>query len=145
MSIVRRASAVVLSLAVAIAASAPARAEPGSPDLPLPSRRVPRHPIALLDGCSRADRVRIVERIGAAIEIGAPTYNAGDFLGCYRIYEAEARRIEGELSPSCSGPVRALRDGRGVAAGRRTDSERAWAMRDAFDGLLLVIDRAGGA
>jgi len=81
--------------------------------------------------------------ITRAIQRGAPTYNSGDFRGCYAIYERAARQIEQVLPAACAGPARALADGRQTAATRSTDAERAWAMRDAFDGLLRALSRYG--
>jgi serine protease Do len=107
--------------------------------LPPPARHVPRHPRSLLDGCTAEQRSMIVTRIGAAIDVGAPAYNDGDYLGCYRTYESAARAIEAALPNGCSGPSRALREGRATAAAATDDSARAWAMRDAFDGLILVL------
>lgn len=81
-------------------------------------------------------------QIFAAIQRGAPIYNDGDFRGCYETYERAARQIEGGLGPRCGGPRRALEAGRQRASGLSHDAERAWAMRDAFDGLILVIERS---
>jgi serine protease Do len=102
-------------------------------------RHVPRHPSSLLDGCTPEQRSMIVTRISAAIDVGAPAYNDGDYLGCYRTYESTARAIEAALPNACSGPTRALREGRATALAATTDSARAWAMRDAFDGLIMVL------
>jgi serine protease Do len=125
-------------LVALVLASHHVQADPGLPSV---SRHVPAHPDSLLDGCTPADRALIERRIEAAIGIGAPQYNDGDFLGCYRTYEATARALETELPGSCFGPIRALREGRQVAQTAPTDSAKAWAMRDAFDGLLLLLDR----
>jgi hypothetical protein len=137
-----RASAMAAIAALALASLA--RAEPPRTALPPVVRRVPQHPPSLLAGCTGADLVTIYERIGAAIEVGAPTYNSGDFDGCYRIYERTAREIETALPPQCAGPTRALVEGRRRARGLATADARAWAMRDAFDGLLDVLERAVG-
>jgi hypothetical protein len=51
--------------------------------------------------------------------------------------------IERDVGKTCKGPASALKTGREQAAKRTTSAERAWAMRDAFDGLLDVIDRGG--
>ena len=83
----------------------------------------------------------IFERIARAIEVGAPTYNRGDVRGCYEIYERTARAIEAALPSRCPGPAQALREGRDRAARAPSDDASAWAMRDAFDGLLIVIER----
>ncbi len=134
-----------LALAFVLAAglatlSLPARAEP---ELPAISRHVPRHPDALLTGCTTADRLLVERRITTAIGVGAPQYNDGDFLGCYQTYERAARMLEMELPGVCAGPIRALREGRQVALAGPSPAHQAWAMRDTFDGLLLLLDRVG--
>jgi hypothetical protein len=113
------------------------------PSLPSVTRHVPTHPLEILAGCSSGDVVLIGSSIGDAIEVGAPAYNQGDFAGCYETYRSTAATIEGKLPKGCSGPARALAAGRARARTLPTASEQAWAMRDAFDGLLEVMHRAG--
>ncbi|MGE0788371.1 MAG: hypothetical protein AB7S26_22040 [Sandaracinaceae bacterium] len=136
----RRAFSWVLVALVATIASA-VHAAPNEPELPPIQRRIPEHPVSLLNGCSAQDRAVIERQIEAAIQLGAPIYNQGDFRGCYETYERAARAIEAALSPTCSGPAQALRDGRNTASARPNDAAKAWAMRDTFDGLLIVLDR----
>lgn len=109
--------------------------------LPPVARHVPEHSAALLDGCSTGDVDLIVDGIGSAIDVGAPLYNAGDFAGCYHLYDGAAADLERRLSPTCPGPVQALVTGQARAAKLSTPSAQAWAMRDAFDGLLAVTQR----
>ena len=111
-------------------------------ELPDVERNVPRHELAILAGCDPREVRLIVESIDDAIALGAPTYNQGDFHGCYTTYRDAAERIEVALSSTCAGPAAALADGRARAIGLPTSAARAWAMRDAFDGLLDVIDRS---
>ena len=85
----------------------------------------------------------LADGIDGAISVGAPLYNSGDFAGCYHLYEGTAADIERKLSSACSGPTRALESGRTRAASLSGPSAQAWAMRDAFDGLLDVIERSG--
>jgi hypothetical protein len=117
----------------------------GGTPLPPVKRDIPHHDVKMLAGCSDADLHGIVEKIDDAVEIGAPRYNRGDFQGCYDTYAATAKAIEAELPKTCAGPIAALRAGRDKAAKLATSSERAWAMRDAFDGLIDVIQRKGTA
>jgi serine protease Do len=140
MRTVRNVVVLVVAVLVAVLAAQGAHADPGLPSV---TRHVPAHPDSLLDGCAPADRALIESRIERAISVGAPQYNDGDFLGCYRTYEATARTLETELPGACFGPIRALREGRQVALAAPTDSAKAWAMRDTFDGLLIVLDRVG--
>ncbi len=113
------------------------------PKLPVVKREVPSHPISLLDGCSKSDLDSVEDRIDSAIHVGAPLYNQGDFAGCYHAYESTAQSLESSLPKACKGPTSALKAGRDRAAKQKSPAEQAWAMRDAFDGLLDVIDRKG--
>lgn len=114
-----------------------------APALPPPHRDVPVHDVKLLDGCSTSDLKMVESRIDDAIDVGAPAYNGGDFLGCYMTYDNAAHEIEKKLPTSCTGPKKALEDGLQKAHTKTTSADQAWAMRDAFDGLLDVIDRKG--
>lgn len=137
----RRTTALAIFVVLTMGVASVGLARPTEPELPPVTRRIPEHPFSILDGCNTADRALIEQRIGAAIEVGAPAYNSGNFRLCYETYAQTAQQIERELPARCAGPARALRDGRQVAQGRADDAARAWAMRDAFDGLLLVIAR----
>lgn len=109
------------------------------PQDPAVRRRIPEHDISLLDGCSDEAVVTTVRDIAEAIRIGAPLYNDGNHEACYRIYEGTAIRLERELE--CPGVRDAL--GQGLLRASTEDSFKlkAWAMRDAFDGVLRVIER----
>lgn len=106
-----------------------------------PAREVPVHDVALLNGCRPAQIETILVTLAGAIDSGAPLYNDGNHEACYRIYEGAALMLERTLG-GCDGARRALGDGLARAAGLDTYTARAWAMRDAFDGLLDVIRRA---
>lgn len=118
-------------------------AEPAGtvPNLPPVTRHVPNHPLSILDGCSDADLDALMNGIEDAIEIGAPLYNGGNFAGCYHLYDGAAGDLERKLPPSCAGPVQALENGRRHAESLSDASSQAWAMRDAFDGLIHVVER----
>lgn len=106
-------------------------------------RRVPRHDVAILDGCSEDSLTRATDEISRAIGTGAPLYNQGNHEACYRIYEGAAMRLERELE--CPGLRDAL--GQGLLRASTLDdfTAKAWAMRDAFDGVLDVVGRRSGA
>lgn len=114
------------------------------PRLPAVHREVPRHDLKLLAGCSDADLERAGRIIGEAIEVGAPVYNEQHFAACYHVYEGAALDLEKRLPAACKGPKKAMRDGRTRAAKLDDPSAQAWAMRDAFDGLVEVMDRKLG-
>ncbi len=111
------------------------------PKLPAIHREVPRHDVKLLAGCTDADLERAGRIIGEAIEVGAPVYNERHFAACYHVYEGAALDLEKRLPAACKGPKKAMRDGRTRAEKLGDPSAQAWAMRDAFDGLVEVIER----
>jgi S1-C subfamily serine protease len=102
-------------------------------------RRVPNHELAVLDGCKVGDIEDLVQQIGDAIESGAPLYNQGKHEACYRIYEGTALKFEHDAP--CPGVRSAFGDGLLRANGLKTYTEKAWAMRDTFDGLIDVARR----
>jgi serine protease Do len=109
--------------------------------MPAVKREIPRHPLSSLKGCAPERIALIAHAIENAIEVGAPLYNRGDFASCYHVYEGAALDLERKLGKSCSTPQKALADGRRRAASLKASHAQAWAMRDAFDGLLEVIQR----
>lgn len=117
---------------------------PGASHLPpAPPRTIPHHDVKLLSGCSDADLKVVLKGIDDGIATGAPRYNRGDFQGCYQTYVSTSQDIEADLPKSCKGPADALKAGREKAAKLSTSSDKAWAMRDTFDGLIDVIERKG--
>ncbi len=107
-------------------------------------RDVPRHALSLLAGCSGPSMHTIVDRIEAAISVGAPAYNEGNHEGCYRAYAAAAVAVDREVK-DCAGPRDALLAGVRKADKLGSSTEKAWAMRDAFDGVLDVVARHDAA
>jgi hypothetical protein len=103
-------------------------------------RSVPEHPLGLLEGCDAAGLEKVLRSLAAAIQLGAPAYNEGDIAECYRIARQTAEEVTASR-PDCPGVQRALAAGLERAAALADVDERAWAMRDAFDGLLAVIQR----
>ena len=102
-------------------------------------RRVPRHDESILDGCSQDAMDQATAEIGNAITTGAPLYNQGNHEACFRIYEGTAIRLERELE--CPGLRDALGQGLLRAGTVEGYTAKAWAMRDAFDGVLDVVER----
>jgi serine protease Do len=111
------------------------------PEMPRVQRKVPSHPVKLLDKCGDEGLAQMIRGLGEAIQLGAPLYNNGDFAACYHVYEGAAADLERRLPKGCSGAKRALSDGRKKAAKLDDPGAAAWVMRDAFDGLLDVIQR----
>ena len=106
------------------------------------ARNIPHHTLKMLKGCTVANRVLIGKSLADAIEVGAPLYDQGKRAACYHVYEGAAADLEQRLPGSCAGPKRALSEGRRRAAQLREPSAQAWVMRDSFDGLLELLERA---
>ncbi|HVR62872.1 MAG TPA: hypothetical protein VMU50_13295 [Polyangia bacterium] len=86
----------------------------------------------------------IVERLAAAISIGAPLYNAGDALACQRTYEAAVRAVTTDVVGVGRCPL--VRTVLGTALARAdaagSANEAAWALRHGFDSVLSGDTRA---
>jgi serine protease Do len=105
------------------------------------TRVIPSLPATVYDGCKRPDIEDIIKGISDAIELGAPLYNEGTRKGyeaCYKIYEGAALRLE--QSVTCKGVATAFGDGLLRASTLKSFKEKAWAMRDAFDGLIVAAN-----
>ena len=106
-------------------------------DKSAPARHVPELPVATWDGCKTDDIQTTVKSILDAIEIGAPAYNkmtAQGFEECFRIYEGTALKLEHD--GACKGVRSAFGDGLLRASSLASFKDKAWALRDTFDGLL---------
>ena len=77
----------------------------------------------------------VLERLGGAINLGAPLFNKGDHDGCRRLYERTARDLLGPLIPAGRCPVvrKELEGALTEAAGSPTVGDAAWALRRGFD------------
>jgi hypothetical protein len=102
-------------------------------------RHVPHHEITIYDGCKPDQIGEVVDQIGSAIANGAPLYNEGKHEACYRIYEGTAVKFEHDAA--CAGVRAAFGDGLLRASHLSNYIEKAWAMRDTFDGLLDAAER----
>jgi hypothetical protein len=120
-------------------------------DEPEIQRNVPQLELTVWDGCSAADIEEIAQAIASAIETGAPAYNRQSigegkpgydphgYEACYRIYEGTALKYE--QNAACKGVRRAFGDGLLRAGSLESYKEKAWAMRDTFDGLIQVAEQ----
>ena len=86
------------------------------------------------NGCS--DSTAIAKIIGDAIELGAPIYNAGFHIGCYRVYEWAAYKIVSVYGNNCKEVEKILKVAIDKSHGDYSDIEKAWLMRAAFDKIL---------
>jgi serine protease Do len=106
-------------------------------------RAVPVHPLAIFDGCKPDAIQAAVEAIDGAIQRGAPLYNQGDHAGCFQIYEETSNQFEHDSG--CTGVREAFGAGLLRASTLATPAEKAWALRDTFDGLIDVALRFAAA
>lgn len=104
-------------------------------------RNVPQHTLALLDGCSNENLKYVANAIVGAINVGAPLYNQGNIEACYRVYEGAIYDVSRNAA-ACNGPNKALNAGLKEAANRSSFTDKAWALRDAFDGVLEILSRS---
>lgn len=74
--------------------------------------------------------------IAQAISIGAPVYNAGSPLGCYRIYEGAAYKLLFMLDRSCPDLTAFVRASLAQAEADAAIDRKAWTMRRTFDTIL---------
>jgi hypothetical protein len=105
-------------------------------------RMVPVHPITVWSGCSDKDMEDVLRSIGDAIAIGAPLYNRNSQEGyeaCFRVYEGTALKYEKDAP--CKGVREAFGDGLLRATSLGSFKEKAWALRDTFDGMIDVFKR----
>jgi hypothetical protein len=102
--------------------------------------RAAEHPLSLLDGSTVEGLAAVNSALVGAIRIGAPAFNQGEIETCFRLYSQTALKLI-EARPDCPGVQRALRDGLLRAQSLKEAPQRAWAMRDTFDGLIAVINR----
>ena len=126
---------------VSIAAFAAETAAPSRGPEVAVVRKIPRVEVKALDGCTGASLELVLRTIAEAIEVGAPLYNSGNHAACYHVYEGAAADLGRKLPAACRGPAEVLAAGRTRAASLSTPIAQAWAMRDAFDGLIDVVLR----
>jgi serine protease Do len=105
-------------------------------------RMVPVHPVTIWAGCSEKDMEDVLRSIGDAIAIGAPLYNRNTTEGyeaCFRVYEGTSLKYEKDAP--CKGVRTAFGDGLLRAGSLGSYKEKAWALRDTFDGLIDAFKR----
>jgi serine protease Do len=103
-------------------------------------RLVPQHAVTLLEGSSAKGLELMAGVLAGAINVGAPVYNRGDVEACLKLYTETAQRLVRDRS-DCPGPAKALKDGLERARALDDTDSKAWALRDTFDGLLMVIEK----
>ncbi len=86
--------------------------------------------------CEKIDAVITI--IEEAIDIGAPTYNDRNYLGCYKIYEGAAYKVIHKYGAKCKQINNILEAALEKSYGNYSVTEKAWILRMAFDSILGV-------
>jgi len=105
-------------------------------------RKVPNHPPTVWDGCSQKDVEETVRVIEGAIRLGVPLYNTrtkDGYEACARIYEGATLRLAKD--GACKGVRSAASDTLLRHDTIKSYRDRAWALRDGFDGLLVAAEQ----
>jgi len=89
---------------------------------------------ALKTSCSEIHDVD--NAISQAISVGAPIYNAGSHIGCYRIYEGASYKLLYLLDTACPTVKMTLAAGLAQAERDTSDTDKAWTMRRTFDLII---------
>jgi hypothetical protein len=106
------------------------------------TRQIPDHDVAIWKGCNEKHMDDVLRAIGEAISIGAPLYNLKTPQGyeaCFRVYEGTHLKMAKE--GGCSGIREAFDAGLTRAKAITDYQDKAWALRDSFDGLLKVFEK----
>ena len=103
-----------------------------------PPKKIPQIvlPVVMSKDCAKIEAV--AETISEAISVGAPTYNQGNHIGCYRIYEGAAYKILHKYGAKCKHVQNILEVALEKSYGDYNATEKAWIMRMAFDQILGV-------
>lgn len=118
---------------------------PGSPDTEDSApivRQIPEHQITIWKGCNEKDMEEVLRSIGDAISIGAPLYNRATpegYEACFRVYEGTSLKYQKDAA--CDGVRKAFDEGLSRAKGMTSYKQKAWALRDTFDGLINAFGR----
>ncbi len=95
----------------------------------------------VIKNCIKSEQVEKI--ITEAISIGAPVYNSGYHLACYRIYEWAGYKILYEYGKECKEVEGILKKAIEKSHGDYSDLEKAWIMRQAFDKIMGVPTQMG--
>jgi hypothetical protein len=118
---------------------------PGSPDTEDSApivRQIPEHAVTIWKGCGEKDMEDVLRSIGDAIAIGAPLYNRNTpegYEACFRVYEGTSLKFQKE--GACDGVRKAFDAGILRAKSLTSYKQKAWALRDTFDGLINAFGR----
>jgi hypothetical protein len=103
-----------------------------------PTRHIPSHPASFLDHCPVAQLKTVIDALRRAVQLGGPLYDQGNAEAAYRIYESASLDIQRNTA-QCPGPKQALADGITEAETKTKWTEKVWAMRDSYDGVVAAV------
>jgi hypothetical protein len=121
---------------------APQAGSPETEDAAPIVRNIPEHPVTIWKGCNEKDMEDVLRSIGDAIAIGAPLYNRSTpegYEACFRVYEGTSLKFQKD--GACDGVRKAFDDGLSRAKSLPSYKQKAWALRDTFDGLINAFGR----
>ena len=101
-------------------------------------RNIPSYDVSILKNCSDEQIRDTFIGIQEAIDLGAPVYNRGEYEACFVVYRNAAQRISPATCPDLR---KALKKGIRNAEIEEDSANKAWALRDAFDGILVAIHK----
>lgn len=94
-----------------------------------------------LDDDTPAPMAVIRSYLALAIQIGAPSYNAGDQRGCYEVYACTARLLLRTVKGPTVDTAKTILTAALERSAVEVDvNEQAWTMRRAFDRILNVAE-----
>lgn len=108
---------------------------------PRVEREVPRHDVAILEGCGEGDLMLLRYLLLRAVREGAEPYGRGDHAMTSQLLEGASVDAERRLGPTCKGPRRVLEEARAGARRLEDGKARVWALRDGVDGVIEVVGR----
>lgn len=100
----------------------------------------PCHEVSALDSCTPQQVAGVYQAIQGAISLGAPAYDQGHHEACFNIYRDVAAKFEADKQ-TCKFIRDAFGQGLLKAETRSNFKDKAWDLRDTFDGISDVIRR----
>ena len=100
----------------------------------------PCHEVSALDACTPQQVAGVYQAIQQAITLGAPAYDQGHHEACFNIYRDVAVKFEADKQ-MCKFVRDAFGQGLLKSETRGDFKDKAWDLRDTFDGISDVIRR----
>lgn len=110
-----------------------------------PAHAAPHHELSILAGCTDNDLRVLRAHLELAIAGASSTFAQGNYVLTYHLVEAASIEAERRLGLACAGPRRTLAEARHDAERLSNPKAQAIGMREAFGGVLDVVERKLGA